>query len=184
MGGGGSSSSSNTTTNTNTSGQNAIQGDNLGVAISGVNDSTVNVNMTDHGAMERAAELGELALNSNTEVSTKAMETNAKVTSDALNMGKDVVKNAMNFGEKALATNADVSKTAMKHVTTAHSENLQHLAGLAGNQAAQNTQNIKALKDLATMKVDGGQVATSKQMTITVGLVMLFLAVIFMQRGK
>ncbi|MDO6545578.1 chemotaxis protein, partial [Photobacterium sanguinicancri] len=43
MGKGGSSKSDNTTTSTNTSGQNAIQGDNLGVAISGVNDSNIDV---------------------------------------------------------------------------------------------------------------------------------------------
>ncbi|KKZ05237.1 chemotaxis protein, partial [Vibrio parahaemolyticus] len=45
------SKSSNTSNTTNVSGQNAISGDNLGVAISGVNNSTINTTMTDHGAV-------------------------------------------------------------------------------------------------------------------------------------
>lgn len=55
------SKSSNTSNTTNVSGQNAISGDNLGVAISGVNNSTINTTMTDHGAVNAAMELGEQA---------------------------------------------------------------------------------------------------------------------------
>ncbi|RWX54982.1 chemotaxis protein [Photobacterium chitinilyticum] len=173
MGKGGSSSSKNTTTTTNTSGQNAIQGDNLGVAISGVNGSNINVSMTDHGAMARASELGELALTSNTQVSTAALK-----------MGKDTVDSAMDFGRDAIRANAEVSNNAMEHVSTAHGENLQMLAGLAGNQATQNAENLATIKDLAAMKADGGQVATSKQMTVMVGLVFFFLAMMAIFGGK
>ena len=53
------SKSSNTSNTTNVSGQNAISGDNLGVAISGVNNSTINTTMTDeligHGDGVRAS---------------------------------------------------------------------------------------------------------------------------------
>ncbi|GHA34317.1 chemotaxis protein [Photobacterium aphoticum] len=145
----------NTTNTTNTSGSAAVSGDNNGVMLAGVSDSHINVTMTDHGAMERASQLGELALASNTDVATAAIN-----------------------------ANADVSETAMESVSQAHGENLQMLAGLAGNQAAQNTQNIEALKELAEMKIDGGQVATSKQMTITVGIVIAFLAVFMLMKGK
>ncbi|PSW06265.1 chemotaxis protein [Photobacterium lipolyticum] len=164
MGKGGKSQSTNNTTSTNVSGQNAIQGDNLGVAISGVNNSTINATMTDHGAIEKAAELGELALSSNVDVS----------------------KAALGMGEKALTINADVSNNAMELVTGAHGENLQMMAGLAGNQAAQNAENaenIGAIKELAAMKIDGGQVATSKQMTIVVSVVVFMLALVFIMRG-
>ncbi|MGF1723627.1 chemotaxis protein [Photobacterium nomapromontoriensis] len=172
MGGGGKSSSSNQTTNTNVSGQNAISGDNLGVAISGVNDSNINVTMTDHGAIERATELGELAFASNTEVTTAALE-----------MGANSVSEALDFGLGAMELNAEVSNNAINQVSQAHGENLQMLAGLAGNQATQNSENLEALKELAVMKADGGQVATSKQMTIMVGIVMFFVA-IMMIKGK
>ncbi|GAL02957.1 hypothetical protein JCM19237_5850 [Photobacterium aphoticum] len=37
---------------------------------------------------------------------------------------------------------------------------------------------------MAEMKIDGGQVATSKQMTITVGIVIAFLAVFMLMKGK
>lgn len=91
MGGGGSSSSKNTTESTNTSGQNAISGDNLGVTIAGVNDSNIDVTMTDHGAMERAAELGELALTSN----VQALEVAAGLGSDAIDANKDIASDAI-----------------------------------------------------------------------------------------
>ena len=55
MGKGGSSNSTNTTTTTNVSGTNAVSGDNLGVLLSGVNGSTVNIKATDHGAVRAAA---------------------------------------------------------------------------------------------------------------------------------
>lgn len=65
-----------------------------------------------------------------------------------------------------------------------HSENLQYVAGLAGNQAKQNTDNLETLKELAEMKIDGGQVATSKQMTIVVSVIAFLLVVAFVMRGK
>lgn len=57
---GGRSSSSNTTNTEQTNGQNAIQGDNLGVAVSGVSNSNINVTTTDHGAIHTAKDLGEI----------------------------------------------------------------------------------------------------------------------------
>ncbi|MCW8330874.1 chemotaxis protein [Photobacterium sp. SDRW27] len=212
MGKGGSSSSTNQNTSVNTSGQNAIQGDNLGVALSGINDSEIDVTMTDHGAMERAAELSELAITNNTAVTTEALDANVAVseaalesntaaTEAALVMGENAVDSAMDFGRDALASNtavlseslefgrdamtanAEVANNAMEVVTNAHGENLQMMAGLAGNQAAQNSESLEAIKDLAAMKVDGGQVATSKQMTIIVGIVFFFVTVM-MFKGK
>ncbi len=48
---GGKSSSSNKTSTKNTSSQNAISGDNLGVALSGIEGSTINATVTDHGSI-------------------------------------------------------------------------------------------------------------------------------------
>lgn len=151
----GKSKSKSSQNSTNVSGSNAINGDNLGVSLSGVNNSDVNVTMTDHGAIEKAAELGELALSSNVDVSKAALDSNTEVSKAAFDLGEH----------------------AIDEVSEAHGENLQMLAGLAGNQAAQNSENLQAIKDLAEMNTDGGQVATTKQMTITVGLVMVFLSI-------
>ncbi|KHT64361.1 hypothetical protein RJ45_06885, partial [Photobacterium gaetbulicola] len=188
MGKGGRSNSSSTTTNTNTSGQNAIDGDNLGVSIAGVNDSSVHVSMTDHGAMQRASDIAELALLSNSDVTEEAIWGMADVTEAALAMGensvdkalgfgRDSLEGAFKFGSDAMEFNAELSNNAIEEVSQAHHENLQMIAGLAGNQAAQNSESLAAIKDLASMQADGGQVATSRQMTIVVGLVMAFMAV-------
>jgi hypothetical protein len=134
MGGGGKTSSN--STSTSTSGQNAIQGDNLGNAISGVNDSTINVTSTDHGAIEKAAQLGELAMTT---------------------LGSST--------DKALDSVSSFAGSALNKYSASNSENLQMLAGLAGNQATQNEKNLEALAALSQSKADGGQVATSEQMT-------------------
>ncbi len=113
MGKGGSSSSNSTTSTKNTSGQNAIQGDNLGVALSGVSESEINIAMSDHGAIEAAKELGELAIGSSKAVSSEAM---------------------------------------------------QYVAGLAGNQAKQNSENLKTMTELAQNSADGGASDTNSKM--------------------
>lgn len=151
MGGGGSSKSSKTSTNV--SGQNAIQGDNLGASVAGVNNSTVNISTTDHGAIEKAAALGELAMTSVTDTSSKAMDSVSEFAGNAL--------------DTYSATN---------------SENLQMMAGLAGNQATQNEKNITALTNLAKLNSNGGQVAANEDLTKSmliaggVGLAMVYIA--------
>lgn len=158
------SKSSNTSNTTNVSGQNAISGDNLGVAISGVNNSTINTTMTDHGAVNAAMELGEQAfefggemLNSNERISLEAMDTTHDIAETAIDEVAD-------FAGDSLATYASTN-----------SENLDMLAGLAGNQAAQNSKNLQAMMDLAKFKQDGGQVETSKMMVVlAIVLVLVF----------
>ena len=151
MGKGGKTKSSNTSTNT--SGQNGIQGDNLGASIAGVNNSTVNVQSTDYGAIEKATQLGELAMTTASSTANKAMD------------------NVSNFADKALSK-----------YSASNSESLQTLSGLAGNQATQNEQNINAMMKLAQMNKDGGQVQTTAEMTkvmlgtsAVIGLVVLYL---------
>lgn len=116
------SNSSNTSNTTNVSGQNAISGDNLGVAISGVNDSTINATMTDHGAVTAAVGLAETAVDEVAEFAGESLHTFAST----------------------------------------NSENLSMLAGLAGNQATQNSKNLTAMMDLAKFKQDGGKSEMSK----------------------
>lgn len=96
---GGRSKSSNTTTSNNNSGQNAISGDNLGTAISGVTGSTINIEATDHGAVEGALELGG-----------ELLEQNGKVVKDSLNFADRTVGDSLKFGRESLK----VSETALK----------------------------------------------------------------------
>lgn len=86
MGKGGSSKSSSTTNTTNVTGQNGIQGDNLGTAISGVNNSTITVTATDYGALERAHQLGELSVNQMGELSSEAIQAVSQNSQENLSM--------------------------------------------------------------------------------------------------
>ncbi|HHX8360946.1 TPA: chemotaxis protein [Vibrio alginolyticus] len=165
------SKSSNTSNTTNVSGQNAISGDNLGVAISGVNNSTINTTMTDHGAVNAAMELGEQAfefggemLNSNERISLEAMDTTHDIAETAIDEVAD-------FAGDSLATYASTN-----------SENLDMLAGLAGNQAAQNSKNLQAMMDLAKFKHDGGQVETSKMMVVLAIVLVLVLGYVMVKK--
>ncbi|EHI5140556.1 chemotaxis protein [Vibrio alginolyticus] len=165
------SKSSNTSNTTNVSGQNAISGDNLGVAISGVNNSTINTTMTDHGAVNAAMELGEQAfefggemLNSNERISLEAMDTTHDIAETAMDEVAD-------FAGDSLATYASTN-----------SENLDMLAGLAGNQAAQNSKNLQAMMDLAKFKQDGGQVETSKMMVVLAIVLVLVLGYVMVKK--
>ncbi|MDW2007878.1 chemotaxis protein, partial [Vibrio sp. 431] len=162
---------SNTSNTTNVSGQNAISGDNLGVAISGVNNSTINTTMTDHGAVNAAMELGEQAfefggemLNSNERISLEAMDTTHDIAETAIDEVAD-------FAGDSLATYASTN-----------SENLDMLAGLAGNQAAQNSKNLQAMMDLAKFKQDGGQVETSKMMVVLAIVLVLVLGYVMVKK--
>ncbi|WP_031380916.1 hypothetical protein [Vibrio parahaemolyticus] len=167
------SKSSNTSNTTNVSGQNAISGDNLGVAISGVNNSTINTTMTDHGAVNAAMELGEQAfefggemLNSNERISLEAMDTTHDIAETAIDEVAD-------FAGDSLATYASTN-----------SENLDMLAGLAGSQAAQNSKNLQAMMDLdlAKFKQDGGQVETSKMMVVLAIVLVLVLGYVMVKK--
>ncbi|WP_438453972.1 chemotaxis protein [Vibrio alginolyticus] len=165
------SKSSNTSNTTNVSGQNAISGDNLGVAISGVNNSTINTTMTDHGAVNAAMELGEQAfefggemLNSNERISLEAMDTTHDIAETAIDEVAD-------FAGDSLATYASTN-----------SENLDMLAGLAGNQAAQNSKNLQAMMNLAKFKQDGGQVETSKMMVVLAIVLVLVLGYVMVKK--
>ncbi|OOF11770.1 hypothetical protein [Salinivibrio sp. PR919] len=100
--GGSKSSSSTKNVNTNVSGQNAIQGDNLGVAISGVNNSTINATVTDHGTVDRSFEFAEESLDAVRDVSSDAMQTQAIQSSEAMQMlsglaGNQAAQNAKNI---------------------------------------------------------------------------------------
>ena len=141
---GGQSSSKNVTSTSNVSGQNAISGNNLGTAISGVSDSNITVTATDHGAIEQS----------------------------------------LLFAEKAVNGSLSFAGDALDDMSTANSESLQMLAGLAGNQAAQNKQSLDSVMELAKFKQDNGQSETRKEMLIMLVLVALIMGAVAMMALK
>lgn len=125
MGKGGSSSSSNTTQNTNVNGTNAVSGDNLGVLVSGVNGSTINVTATDHGAVKAAAHLSE-----------KALAANQESVREAFSFGEKSLDKAFDFGEKSLDAVSSNSKNAIdavKTMATQSNENARAALTMAEN---------------------------------------------------
>ncbi|CAH8208490.1 chemotaxis protein [Vibrio aestuarianus] len=160
---GGKSSSSNQTKTTNVSGQNAISGDNLGTAISGINNSTLNVTATDYGSVNKALDLGG-----------ELVEQTGRMFNDALKYAGGVNKDSLDFASEVNQGSLDFAENALEDMSSSNSENLQMLAGLAGNQAAQNTQSLSAMMDLAKFKQDNG-VSENKQQQI---ILMVIIAVV------
>ena len=135
MGKGGSSSSRSSTQNTNVNGTSAISGDNLGVVLSGINGSSINVTATDHGATKAAENIAKAAMASNTE---------------AIKSNERVIDKSFDFGEKSL--NA-VSKT--------NSEAIDAMKVLA----AQSSENTRTALKVAQMAKTHEQTGTAPQMT-------------------
>lgn len=159
---GGKSSSSNQTQTTNVSGQNAISGDNLGMAISGINNSTLNVTATDYGSVNKALDLGG-----------ELVEQTGRMFNDALKYAGGVNKGSLDFAENAL-----------EDMSSSNSENLQMLAGLAGNQAAQNTQSLSAMMDLAKFKQDNGASENKQQQIILMVIIAVVLGAVAIMAMK
>ena len=146
---GGSSSSKSSSNTTNVSGQNAISGDNLGTAISGVNNSTISVTATDYGAIDKSYEFAGQALDE-----------------------------TMGFAGQALGESMGFAENALDEFSSANSENLQMLAGLSGSQAEQNTENISAMMELAKFNKDGGQSKLSQQQLVLTAIVIVVIGLI------
>ncbi|MEZ8106815.1 chemotaxis protein [Vibrio cortegadensis] len=132
---GGKSKSSNSTTTTNVSGQNAISGDNLGTAISGVNDSTINVTATDHGAIGKAFDLGELVI-----------AENSKNVEQAYNFGGQALEEFSSSNSENLQTMAGLAGSQAKQ----NAESLEAVMKLAkfkqdNGQSESETKKIIAI---------------------------------------
>ncbi|CAM3990643.1 hypothetical protein VA7868_04612 [Vibrio aerogenes CECT 7868] len=120
--------SASTVNNTNTSGQTSVGGDNLGVLLSGVNDSTINATMTDHNAIKAASEIAAQAIKGNVSAVSDALSSNNKTTKEAfdfgnhsLEFGKDALKTSqkamkesLGFGRDALAASQATTKAALQ----------------------------------------------------------------------
>lgn len=95
------STTNNTYTTTNVSGTSAASGDNNGLQLSGVNNSTINATITDHGAVNKALtemfnvtdealDFGEVALTKNESIIDKALNFASKASNGALDVAKNL----------------------------------------------------------------------------------------------
>ncbi|CAH6875161.1 Methyl-accepting chemotaxis protein [Vibrio chagasii] len=83
---GGKSSSSNSTSTKNTSSQNAIDGDNLGVALSGIEGSTINATSTDHGSVAKSFDFAGDVLDESLGLASGALKEYSATNSENLQM--------------------------------------------------------------------------------------------------
>lgn len=155
MGGSSSSQSSNQniTQTTNTSGSAAAGGDNLGIMVSGVNNSDINLSMTDHGALAVAGNMADEAFN----LGALALDANEKVVNDSLEFASDTVEEAFSFGSDALEENSSVSQyaiDAIKSMAGQQSESTKAAIAMANSakareQTGENESNNALLKNLS-----------------------------------
>ncbi|NRF28089.1 hypothetical protein HRJ45_24190 [Vibrio coralliilyticus] len=157
MGKGGSSSSSNTTQNTNVNGTNAVSGDNLGVLVSGVNGSTINVTATDHGAVKAASETAKASL----EFGRDALKSNEHAVDKALKMGGDSVTKALNFGEESLKGALGITKESLDKMETTSKGAIDAVKSMA----AQSNENARTAMSIADRAKAHEQTGNAPEMT-------------------
>ena len=132
------------TTTTNKSNSQGIGGDNNGFALSGIENSDINLSMTDHGAMAVAGRTAEEAF---------------KFGTDALDFSADTVDASLGFGESALDTNANLSEHAIdsiKSMAGQQTETTKAALAIAGaakarEQTGENESNNELLKNVSLM---------------------------------
>lgn len=145
--GGSSSSSTSQTENTNTSGSAAVSGDNGGTIISGVNNSTINTTVTDHGAMGAAGDAIQSAID--------AMQSNS---SDAMMAVVESNKNALD-------------------VVSSTNDNLGDLAMQSASNAKETMNFASGMLDSALTKIENSATGGAAGQTKAAVAVVLFLAV-------
>lgn len=112
-----SNTSTTNTTSTNVQGTNGISGDNEGVALSGVNNSKINITASDHNAIQKAADIAELSINKNSDNFKEGLKTLARSNDHSSdNYGKSLNMMAGLTGSQA-AQNAKNLK-ALKELAT------------------------------------------------------------------
>lgn len=145
--GGSSSSSESVTENTNTSGSVGITGNNQGTVISGVNDATINVESTDHGAIEAAGEAINNAL--------EAME----------NINKESIDGIVESNKNAL------------DVVSSTNGNLSDLAMQSASNAKETMNFASGMLDTALTKIENSATGGESGRTKAMVAVVLFLSV-------
>ena len=174
MGGRSSSQSrqSNVTTTTNTSGSAAAGRDNYGVMLAGVNDSDINLTMTDYGAMAVAGNLAEEAL----DLGQQSLKTNQAVVTGSLDTVNNTVDEAFSFGTSALEETSEVSQYAIDSIKS-----------MAGQQTETTKAAIAMASDAKSREQTGGldsENSLLKNVSLIVGIAGTLITVAFLVTRK
>ena len=150
MGGGGRTSSTSNTTNNNTSGTSAISGDNLGVVLSGISGSEVNVTSTDHGAIEGASAIANHALDSN-----------VSAINSALDFGRESQAASNSTAQLAITEATEVSTEAMENMLS----NSENTTAAIKSMAAQSGESARAALTMAENTISQSQIGSDGEMS-------------------
>lgn len=149
------------TTTTNKSNSQGIGGDNNGFALSGIENSDINLSMTDHGAMAVAGRTAEEAF---------------KFGTDALDFSADTVDASLGFGESALDANVNLSEHAI--------DSIKSMAG----QQTETTKAALAIAGAAKAREQTGENESNnellKNVSLIVGILVSLLTMAYMFAGR
>ncbi|MDC5842508.1 hypothetical protein OPW33_24585 [Vibrio europaeus] len=174
MGGRSSSQSrqSTVTTTTNTSGSVAAGRDNYGIMVAGVNDSDINLTMTDHGAMAIAGNLAEEAL----DFGQQTLKSNETIVTGSLGTVNNTVDEAFNFGTSALEETSEVSQYAI--------DSIKSMAG----QQTETTKAALAMASSAKSREQTGGLESDnnllKNISLIVGIAGTIITVAVLYKGS
>ncbi|MEZ9063858.1 MULTISPECIES: hypothetical protein [unclassified Vibrio] len=182
------------TTTTNKSNSQVIGGDNNGFALSGIENSDINLSMTDHGAMAVAGKTAEEAFNFGTDAldfASDTVDTSFSFGENALDSALDANENALNgafgFGERALDANANLSEYAIG----ANSDLSEHAIDSIKSMAGQQTETTKAAIAMANAAKGREQTGENesnnellKNISLMVGIVVSLITMAYLVAGK
>ncbi|MGI2932281.1 hypothetical protein [Vibrio fluvialis] len=163
---GGRSTSANQTTTTNVSGQNGIQGDNLGVSAAGINGN-LNINMSDAGAMAAASDMAKqagAAMNGAVDLGNTALEESLKMVTENIGAALDASAASQSAASKMAAK---AYEDALAATTKSQSQAFDF--GESAIEAAAKTSRdaIAANKDLLEDSLDFGNNALTQNSKVS-----------------
>ncbi|NOH21454.1 hypothetical protein [Vibrio cyclitrophicus] len=143
------------TTTTNKSNSQGIGGDNNGFALSGIENSDINLSMTDHGAMAVAGQTAEEAFN----FGHNTLDFASGTVDASFNFGESALEETLSFGESALGANADLSEHAIDSIKSMAGQQTETTkaaiamanASKAREQTGENESNNELLKNVSLM---------------------------------
>jgi hypothetical protein len=185
---GGDSESSNSTTNntTNTSGSAAVNGDNYGPQISGVSGSDINVEMSDHGAIDGALDLaGDVvdtmgdALGSMENVTDSALDAMSDAVTSGNNLASNVVDKNNDFLENVLENNSNLVDNVLDSNNDIYEGALDSVNSASGQIASSNKDSLAFAEKMAKEAMTDNDITTQKQMMYVVGGLIAAIGIVF-----
>ncbi|MFA0130426.1 hypothetical protein, partial [Vibrio sp. 10N.261.46.C5] len=153
------------TTTTNKSNSQGIGGDNNGFALSGIENSDINLSMTDHGAMAVAGKTAEEAFH----FGNNALDLASETVDTTLSFGESALEEALSFGESALGTNADLSEYAIGANTNLSEHAIDSIKSMAGQQT-ETTKAAIAMANASKAREQTGENESNNELLKNVSL--------------